>query len=87
MAPKPPCTGHWAALRDGSGGDGGDYGRVGGIYYVVEVMVMVAFLGAISMLSEAHERKPTLIYQYIDEKTLTTPIPPLLGPLQGPNRR
>jgi len=45
MAPKPPFTGHWVALRDGSGGDGGDYGRVGGIYYVVEVMVMVAFSG------------------------------------------
>ena len=54
---------------------------------MVEKMVMVAFLGAINMLSEAHERKPTLIYQYIDETTLTTPIPPLLGPLQGPNRR
>ena len=32
VAPKPPFTGHWAALRDGSGGDGGGNGRVGDIY-------------------------------------------------------
>ena len=55
--------------------------------HAVEVVVMVAFLGVINMLSEAHERNPTLIYRYIDETTLNTPIPPLLGPLQGQNRR